>query len=240
MRIVIGGAILLLVASAGGPVLAQVQPSQDRINTAIARARQVGIPVALLESKIAEGKAKGVSMDRIATVVERRESTLERASHAMARQQGIADADLSVAADALESGVSETVLKAVADTAPRERRAVAIAALTQLVQLGYVPEAALGRVRDALKRGPEALLNLPAEASRRGAPPSVQLPSAAGGRGGAPAGPPASVPAPGGASEPTKPGAKPSTPGGAPSSPGGAPANPGGRTTGPGAGRGGL
>jgi hypothetical protein len=240
MRIVIAAAMLVLLVEGTGPVLAQVQPPQDRINTALARARQVGIPVALLESKIAEGKAKGVSLERIAAAIERREAALERASQAMNGQQGVGDADLSVGADALESGVSEAVLKAVAETAPRDRRAVAIAALTQLVQLGHVPQAALDRVLDALKRGPEALLNLPAETGRRGGPSTVQGPSAASGRGGASAGPPASVPAPGGTSQPTRPGAKPATPGGAPTSPGGAPTNPGGRTTGPGAGRGGA
>jgi hypothetical protein len=80
------------------------------------------------------------------------------------RGQSDAAGSLGVGADAIESGVSEAVLKAVADDAPRDRRNVAIAALTQLVQQGHVPEAALDRVREALKRGPEALANLPAEA----------------------------------------------------------------------------
>jgi hypothetical protein len=233
MRIVTGAVVLVLLVSRPGPVLAQVQPPQDRINAALARAREVGIPVALLESKIAEGRAKGVSLDRIAAAIERREAVLERAGQAIAGQPAIANADLSVAADALESGVSEAVLKAVAETAPREHRAVAIATLTQLVQLGHVPEEALDRVREALKRGPQALLNLPAEAGRRGGPPNVQLPGAAGGRG---VGPPEGVPAPGGASQPNKPGA---TPRGAPASPGGAaPTNPG-RGAAPDGGRGG-
>ena len=234
MRIMIRATVLALVVSGAGPVLAQVQPPQDRINTAIARARQVGIPVALLESKIAEGKAKGVSMERIAAAIEKREAALERASQAMAGQQGIRDGDLSMAADALESGVSEAVLGTIAETAPRDRRAVAIAALTQLVGLGHVPEAALERVLEALKRGPDALANLPAAAGaaagRGNGPP--ETPGSAGRRGGASAGPPAGVPAPGEASQPTKPGGKPATPGGAPTSPDG-------RTTGPGAGRGG-
>lgn len=211
MRIVIGAAVLVLMAWRTGPVLAQVQPPQDRINTAIARARQVGIPVGLLESKIAEGKAKGVPMDRIAIAVERRAMALERASQAMKGQQAVGEADLAVAADALESGVSEAVLRAAAESAPRERQAVAIVALTQLVQLGHVPEAALDRVRDALKRGPEALLNLPAEAGRGGAP-GMQPPQAAGGRGGANVGPPAGVPAPGDSPQSSRPGGPPSKP----------------------------
>jgi hypothetical protein len=225
----IGAAVLVIVALAG-PVLAQVQPAQDRINAAIARARQVGVPVALLESKIAEGKAKNVSMDRIAAAVERREGALERASEALRGRPEVGAADLSVAADALESGVSEAILRAIGESAPRERRAVAIAALTELVELGHVPEAALDRVREALKRGPDALANLPAEAGQAGGrgngPPETSGPAR--GRAGASAGPPPSVPAPGRSSQPTKPGGPPS------STPNG------GRPTGPGTGRGGA
>jgi hypothetical protein len=223
MRIAIAAAVTLCVACADLAV-AQVQPPQDRINTALARARQVGIPVTLLEAKIAQGKAKGVSLDRIAAAVERREASLEHASQVMKGQPDNGEAELSVAADALDSGVSDAVLRAIAETAPRDRRAVAIMALTQLVQLGHVPEKALERVKDALKRGPEALLNLPAEVGRKDkeqGPPKVSPPDAAGNRGnggggGNQGGPPTSVPAPGQATQPTKPdnarGTPPTTP----------------------------
>ena len=76
MKFGIGVAVMILALTGADLATAQVQPPQDRINTALARARQVGIPVALLESKIAEGKAKGVSMERIAAAVERREAAL--------------------------------------------------------------------------------------------------------------------------------------------------------------------
>jgi len=229
MKIAIVAAVTLCVACADLAV-AQVQPPQDRINTALARAKQVGIPVTLLEAKIAEGKAKGVSLDRIAAAIERRETTLEHASRVMKGQPGNGDAELSVAADAIDSGISDTVLRSIAESAPSDRRAVAIAALTQLVQLGHVPEAALDRVKDALKRGPEALLNLPAEAGPKDkgnkdndkGPPRVGPPDATGNRGdgnggggggegkgggggGGQSGPPTSVPAPGQATQPTKP-----------------------------------
>lgn len=227
MRIGIAVAMLVLALPGADRAIAQVQPPQERINTAIARAREVGIPVALLESKIAEGKAKGVSLERIAAAIERREAALERASQALRGQADVGTADLAVAADAIESGVSEAVLRALAETAPRERRVVAIAALSQLVQLGQVPEAALERVRDALKRGPEALANLPAEAAgaagRRSGPPSIQTPGATGAPAGGQVGPPASVPAPGKPPQSAK--------------PGGPPANSGKPTDTPGAGR---
>jgi len=213
MKFGIGVAVMILALIGADLATAQVQPPQDRINTALARARQVGIPVALLESKIAEGKAKGVSMERIAAAVERREGALEKASQAL-RGQPDAASSLSVGADAVESGVSEAVLKAVADNAPRDRRNVAIAALTELVQQGHVPEAALERVRDALKRGPDALANQPAEAAaarRGGAGAAGQRGGSGGGR--AEPGPPAGVPAPGNPPQAGRPGGAPTSPG---------------------------
>jgi hypothetical protein len=155
-------------------------------------------------------------LDRIAAAIERRESSLERAAQALKGHDQVTDADLSVSADAVESGVSDVVLKAVADSAPRERRAAAIAVVTELVQRGTAPDAALARVREALKRGPDALAAVSADGEKN---------SGAGrGRGGevsgrgATTGPPASVPAPGGSSQPRKP----STPGGAVNRGGGA------------------
>ena len=193
--------MVVVMALTGGQAHAQVQPPQERINTALARARQVGIPVALLESKIAEGKAKGVSLDRIAVAIERRQAALERASQAL---RGGADmpSTLAVSADAIESGVSDTVLRALAENAPGDRRNVAIAALTELVQQGHTPEAALERVREALRRGPDALSNLPAEASKgRGRSGGSDSSNPGNGRGRARAGgdaaPPAAGPGPG-------------------------------------------
>ncbi len=226
MKVAIAAAMLMIAMP--GANLASAQTPQERIDTALARAREAGIAVVLLESKIAEGKAKGVSMERIAAVIERREAALGRASQAMRGRPDVTSGDLSVAADALESGVSDAVLRTIAGTAARDRRAVAIAALTQLVELGHVPESALERVREALNRGPEALLNLPAQAGaapgRRGAAPAAG-PDAPG-RGGAEAAPPAAVPAPGNSPKPAR--------------PGGPPGTTGRPTTGPSAGRGGA
>jgi hypothetical protein len=204
MRIVIAATVLAVLVRAD---LAMAQSPEQRIDAATAHARAAGIPVSLLEGKIAEGKAKGVSMDRIAAAIEKRESALEHASEALRGRPNVGAADLAVGADAVEAGVSDAVLRAVADNAPRERRVVAIAVLTELVQLGHAPEAALERVRDALKRGPDALANLPAEAGaadgRGSRPPDA--PDARGRRDGAPAGPPPSVPAPGQGTQPEKP-----------------------------------
>jgi hypothetical protein len=220
MKFGIGVGVMMLSLASAHVADAQVQPPQDRINTALARARQVGIPVALLESKIAEGKAKGVSLERIAAAVERREAALEKASQAL-RGQPDSTSSLSVGADAVEAGVSEAALKAIAENAPRDRRNVAIAVLTELVEQGHVPEAALERVREALKRGPDALANLPAQAAAaRGGDPGSAASGRGGGRaGGAEPGPPASVPAPGSSPQAGRPGGPP-TGTGRPTTPG--------------------
>ncbi len=217
MKFRIGLGVMILALAGLDLANAQVQPPQDRINTALARARQVGIPVALLESKIAEGKAKGVSLERIADAVARREAALEKASEAL-RGQPEAATSLSVGADAVEAGVSEAALKAIADNAPRDRRNVAIAVLTELVEQGHTPAAALERVTEALKRGPDALANLPAQAAAaRGGAAAT---GARGGRSGAEAGPPASVPAPGSSPQAGRPGGPPTSTG-RPTTPGG-------------------
>ena len=204
MKTVIAVAIMALLTAGVHPALAQGgQGAQERIDAAIARARSQGVPVSLLESKMAEGKAKSVSLDRIAAAIERRESSLERAAQAMKGHEPIADADLSVGADAVEAGVSDAFLKAVTDSAPRERRAAAIAALTELVQRGAAPDAALARVREALKRGPEALANVGSQGENHAAAGAAT--GIEGSGRGAAVGPPASVPAPGGTSQPRKP-----------------------------------
>lgn len=178
------------------PAAALAQTPEIRINTALSQATQVGIPVSLLESKVAEGKAKGIPMDRIAAAVESRLKGLEQARTAMNRgAHDIDAAQLAVGADAIGAGVSEAVLEKITATTPKDRRAVALTALTQLVSEGIVPEAALLRVQDALARGPEALANLAARSGvgvggPRGTGPSTPGSSAAGG-------PPAPVPAPG-------------------------------------------
>jgi len=186
------------------PLVALAQTPEKQIDAVLARAESAGIPRTLLESKIEEGRAKGIPMDRIATAAETRLQHLEQARAAMSRSANDLDAaQLSVGADAIGTGVSQAVLEKIASSAPRDRRAVAITALTQLVSEGIVPEAALVRVQEALARGPQALANLAAQSGVRGNGGSQGGSSGVGNSG---AGvPPPSVPAPGAGSPPTPP-----------------------------------
>jgi hypothetical protein len=194
------------------------QTPEIRIGAALTRAQEAGIPIALLESKRAEGKAKGIPMDRIATAVENRLQHLERARGAMSR--GTTDVDaalLSVGADAISVGVSEAALAEIAASAGKDRRNVAVAALTFLVSReGLSSSVALTRVKVALDKSPKALTDLVSgpglAVGRTGADP----PGNAVGRTGADppgnaqglknSGPPSSVSPPGQDKPPDKPG----------------------------------
>jgi hypothetical protein len=141
-----------------------------RIDAALESAVNAGIPVSRLERKVAEGKAKGVPMERIATAVQKRLDGLMQARDAMTKA-GLAsttEGELSVAADAVQAGVSQSALVAISQRAPGDSRAVAIAVLTDLVALGHASDQALVRVEGALDRGPEALANLSAESAGHG------------------------------------------------------------------------
>jgi hypothetical protein len=185
--------VMMTTVLIGG--IAHAQTPEERIETALANAAESRIPVALLEDVVMEGQAKGAALDRIAQAVERRLAALARASEALAGQPAVAPADLAAVADAHEAGISDTILAAVFAKAPGERRAVAVEALTRLVEDGQVPPAALEQVIKALEQGPGSGLNLPAAAAgvASGAPAGVT------------AGPPAGVPAPGVPSEAGRP-----------------------------------
>jgi hypothetical protein len=162
-------ATMLVLAPLGLQAQQGAASAEARIEAAMQAAVEAGVPVSLLEQKIAEGKAKGVPMARIAAAVEARQQTLVQARYALeqARLESTTTGELSVAADAVEAGVSQTALIAISETTPQERRAVAIAVLTDLVNLGQASEQALIQVQAAVQRGPEALVNLRAETATR-------------------------------------------------------------------------
>jgi translation initiation factor IF-2 len=207
------------------PAALVAQSAEERIEAATVRARSAGIPVSLIETKVQEGKAKGVPLERIAAVVEQRAAALVRVQQVLGK--GAGEADLVAGADALNAGIGEAVLRSIGGAATREGRPVAITALTELVAQGRAPEEALQRVMEALEHGPEALARLPAQAGRgqgqRGGPGESAgpggRPAGIGAPGGVQTGPPTGVPAPGERPGVTRPGAgKPGT--GKPGGPG--------------------
>lgn len=165
-NVMMGLALALLPVAVG----AQQGDPEARIGAAMQAAARAEIPVSLIQSKVSEGRAKGVAEARIASAVEARLEALVRAQSALTRgrAQAVSAGELSIAADALQAGVHESAMVDVMTRAPAERRAVATAVLTELVELGLASEVALARVQAAIAQGGEALVNLPAEASDRG------------------------------------------------------------------------
>jgi hypothetical protein len=151
---------------------------QDPIADAFVRVAEAGIPISLLESLQAEGRAKGVPMDVLADAMQRRADALVRANEAMS-QAGVqaSEPELAAGADALQAGVSDAVLTALAENTGDDQRVAATAALGVLVEMGHVPAEALARVEEALQRGPDALADLHGTAlearARRGPPASA-------------------------------------------------------------------
>lgn len=158
-----------------------------QIDAALSTALEAGIPVSLLERKIAEGKAKGVPMDRIASAVQHRLDALTKAQDALEKAglESTTEGELSVAADAVQGGVSQTALAAISQRSTDGSRAVAIAVLTDLVAQGHASDQALSRVEAALAKGPEALANLSAESAGAGRGQAAAGANVAGGAGGA-------------------------------------------------------
>jgi hypothetical protein len=196
--------------------VAVAQTPEARIGIAMARAQEAGIPISLLESKRAEGNAKGIPIERIATAVETRLQHLERARVAMSR--GVTDLDaalLSVGADAIATGVSESVLTEIASAAGKDRRAVAVAALTYLVSReGLASNVALTQVKAALKKGPDGLTDLMSGPGVAAGKAKSNPPGNARGKNNE-AGPPAAISAPGQGKPPKSP-KKPDARGGQP------------------------
>jgi hypothetical protein len=184
--------LILLPASIGaqerGEAAAQAA-AEARIAAALETAAEAQIPASLLERKMQEGRAKGVSEAGIAVAVEAQLGGLLRAQEALARAGAdvVTEGELLLTADALQLGVSQEALMAVRSEAPQDRRLVATAVLASLVQLGLASDQALARVSTALQGGPDALMNLRTETvadlRARGQVPVIDL--SVGARGGA-------------------------------------------------------
>jgi hypothetical protein len=220
---------------AATPLQAQLPASAaERIEAARTRVEQAGIPVELIENRIAEGRAKGAPEERVAQAAERRAEALARAQEAMSRSgRTLSGAEIAAGGDAVEAGVDAAALRAVIEAARAGEGPVALAVLAELTRQGMPVERAVEAVTRAMAEG-RGVAHLPEQAlaarERRGPPEGAGPPAGAGGPpagvggvpGGVPAGPPAGVPAPG---QPPASGRPGGPPGGPPSgTPGGPPA----------------
>src|SRR5687768_13212139 len=171
--------LLVLLALMAAPLVSAAQTPEERIEAARTKVAAAGIPDSLLNGRVALGKARGVSMERIAASVERRAVALTTAQQAMAgTARELTPADLNAGADAIQARIPVAMLRTLTDLAQSADRPVAIAVLAQLHRDGLPAAEALERVTAALGKGPEALRTLPAavEAERRRQQPAPAAP----------------------------------------------------------------
>lgn len=151
------------------PLQAAGQNPAQRIEAVRARMAQLRIPVELIDTKVAEGRAKGVPMDRIAAAVERRGAGLATAQAALSRPGRPADrAELSAGADAVDAGIDASSMRAAVQAASPGHGAIALAVLTQLHLQGLPVDRALEMVRRAAAQGDQAVADLAQQNNGRG------------------------------------------------------------------------
>ena len=192
--------------------LRQVLPADvaDRLLARIAEARARQLPAAALEQRALKFAARGVAPADIERSVGEQADRMEVAKQALASARGRAPGDeIEAGAEAIRQGVDGAAVSALARSAPSGRSlAVPLYVIGSLAARGLPSDAALARVRDRLAAGAsdadleQLPAQLPAPADAAGAArgrPGVVGRDLAGTRRAGGGGPPADVPANGGA-----------------------------------------
>jgi hypothetical protein len=129
--------------------------SNARIQASYQHAAQIGIPTALLENKVAEGQAKGVSQAQIATAVEHRLELLQSSRTAlMSNGQAASAAEMNAGADAIAAGATLTSLLEVRSASGAQTGAGALTLLARFVQSGEASGSAVAHVETLLQQNP--------------------------------------------------------------------------------------
>jgi hypothetical protein len=211
-----GGAALPVAAQPGAPAqaydpsprLREVLPADvaDRVLAKIAAARSRGLPAQALERTALKGAARSIPPADIERAVAAQEQRLDKSKAALSRVPGraVAGDEIEAGAEALRQGVDGASVSELAKSAPSGRSlAVPLHVLGSLVARGLPSDQALAAVAERLQaRADDAqLAQLPEQVGARGAgKPNVTGPELAGSkRPGTAGGPPAGVPANGGA-----------------------------------------
>ncbi len=152
-------AVLIAVALADGPLAAQDARLASRLapGTRLAvegivdSARQAGLPSEPLVLKALEGASKGADSARIVAAVGALGRLLREARQALG--PSAAEAELVAGAAALRAGAAPTRLAELDVLRPRERLAVPLSVLADLLTAGIPEERAWVTVRDMASQG---------------------------------------------------------------------------------------
>ena len=194
--------------------LREVLPADvaDRVLAKIAAARTRGLPAQALERTALKGAARSVPPAEIERAVAAQEQRLDRAATALERapNRKASGDEVEAGAEALRQGVDGASVSELAKSAPSGRSlAVPLHVLGSLVARGLPSDQALAAVLERLNARAEdaQLAQLPEQVGARGTgKPAVTGQDLAGTKRPGTAGPPASVPANGGARTPPTPG----------------------------------
>lgn len=214
--VVFGGTAVPVAAQPGqpsqaydpSPRLREVLPADvaERVLARIAAARSRGLPAQALERTALKGAARSVAPAEIERAVAAQEQRLDRSKAALSRVPGrpASGDEIEAGADALRQGVDGASVSELAKSAPSGRSlAVPLHVLGSLVARGLPSDQALAAVAERLQARAEdaQIAQLGEELGARGTgKPSVTGPELAGSkRPGTAGGPPAGVPANGGA-----------------------------------------
>jgi hypothetical protein len=206
--------------------LAQVLPADvaAQVLAVIAKARAHELPTQALENRALKFAAKGVHPDSIKKSVEEQERRMETANDALRRGRGQkpTDDEIDAGAEAIRKGVDGAKVSELAKSAPSGRSlAVPLYVIGSLIDRGLPSDAAHQRVLERLqaRAADREIEQLPSELPSQGAAGQGNKPTLTGrelaatkraagaGQSGSAGGPPAGVPANGGA------GARPASPG---------------------------
>jgi hypothetical protein len=144
-------------ASAAGQVTPTVPSTfsaagRAHLEATYARARQAHVPESAIQSRVAEGEAKGASEGAVVKSAATVETNMESARTAMvAAGRHPSDAEIQAGAYAMERGVTKTQIGTMAHRAPADRSlTVALDAVTQLNENGVALNSALAAVQTKL------------------------------------------------------------------------------------------
>ncbi|HET7599727.1 MAG TPA: hypothetical protein VFK09_05520, partial [Gemmatimonadales bacterium] len=149
----------VLLAAVAAPARAQDRRLADRLDSATAAsvgalvdsARAAGLPTEPLVQKALEGRALGADGARITAAVQALAGRLASARDALGGEAS--DAELTVAAGAIRSGVSVATIRRLQSLRGGRPLVVPLAVLTDLVAEGVPPDRAGASVLDLAREG---------------------------------------------------------------------------------------
>jgi hypothetical protein len=132
-------ALLLALVATAAPLAAQ-GPQRDRLSLVLRDHQSRGLPVDPLRAKLAEGRAKGASEERIVAAVTLLAARMDTVARAL--RPTVSDAELREGADALAASATPAMLARLRARAPHESLEPALIVLTRLLRRGVPRDAA--------------------------------------------------------------------------------------------------